>query len=143
MNSRELNILLDDPEHGSIGPAAGLLAAHATDPEAHWLVLACDYPVAQFASMRQLLQEFEGPVTCFENEDGFCEPLFALWSPEALEKLAENVEKGKTGPSWTVREMGGKLIKPRDSRWLINTNTPEEWNAALTLLQQNEDLEVW
>jgi molybdopterin-guanine dinucleotide biosynthesis protein A len=63
-----------------IGPAAGLLAAHAHDADTHWLVLTCDYPFVTVEALRQLCEEFEEPVTCFVNRNGFVEPLVAAWA---------------------------------------------------------------
>lgn len=90
-----------------IDPAAGLLAAYHTDPSAAWLVVACDLPLLISLAILQLREAFESKkdeegqvATCFRNEKGFCEPLLAIWTPEALEKLEENVtKKGKFGPS--------------------------------------------
>jgi molybdenum cofactor guanylyltransferase len=59
-----------------IGTAAGFLAAHAHNADAHWLALACDYPLVTAEAPRQLREEFEEPVT-FVNRDGFVEPLAA------------------------------------------------------------------
>ena len=58
-----------------IGPAAGLLAAHAADTQAYWLIIACDYPLLPAVALRQLINEYEEPLTCFENVGGFPEPL--------------------------------------------------------------------
>jgi hypothetical protein len=44
--------------------------------------------------------------------DGQIEPLFAIWSSEALELLKENVGKGRTGPIYTLKALGNG-IEPR------------------------------
>lgn len=132
----KIEIVWDDT-HEDIGPAAGLLSAFHQDPNATWLVVACDYPLIHIETLRQLLDEYEAPVTCFQNADGFCEPFLGIWSPKALSVLEENVKAGKLGPSRTVKEAGGKLIKPALSAsgetrewWLTNVNTKEEWEKA-------------
>jgi molybdopterin-guanine dinucleotide biosynthesis protein A len=63
-----------------IGPAIGLLVAHAHNADAYWLVLACDYPLVTAEALRQLCEEFEEPVTCFVNRDGFVESLVVAWA---------------------------------------------------------------
>ncbi|MCJ1247946.1 hypothetical protein MMC30_005161 [Trapelia coarctata] len=124
-----------------IGPAAGLLAAYREDPQAYWLVSACDYPLLQPTAIWQLVSEFEEPVTCFKNTEGYCEPLLAIWGPTALEKLKQKVQIGKTGPSSVVREMGGKMLKPAVERWLTGTNTMEEYKYAMKLAgEEHSDL---
>ena len=61
----------------------------------------------------------------------FHDPLLGVWGPQALQKLRENVQNGKFGPSWTVldflQEGKAKLVKPLDERWILGANTPEEW----------------
>lgn len=122
-----------------IGPAAGLLAAYDHDKSAHWLVLGCDYPLATLYALERLISEYEEPLTCFDGTDGFCEPLFAIWSPSALSNLKENVIKGATGPMKVVREMNAKVVKPENPEWAMGTNTPEQWDAAAILFQSSSD----
>ncbi|KAF3002543.1 hypothetical protein E8E13_007462 [Curvularia kusanoi] len=128
-------VKIPDRSPRDIGPAAGLLAAHRYDPDANWLVVACDFPLLEPAALQQLKMAFEEPVTCFTNKQGFCEPFLAIWSPHALQSLSESVDTGRTGPSYTVKHLGGKVILPKEDEWLLNTNTPEEWNAARTLIK--------
>lgn len=132
--SIQLEIILDTSNR-DIGPAAGLLAAHCLDPAATWLVIACDYPLLEAAAVRQLVQSYEPPVTCFSNADGFSEPLLGIWSPNALGSLKENVENGRSGPSFTTKKLNGKLIVPTDQGWLVNVNTRQEWTAAKARMQ--------
>jgi molybdopterin-guanine dinucleotide biosynthesis protein A len=113
-----------------IGPAAGLLAAHSHDPAATWLVVACDFPLLQAETMRQLLEQYKEPSTCFQNEEGFIEPLLGIWSPRALKELQENVNKGRFGPSYTLKKVGAKLLVPNHQDWLVNVNTKQEWEAV-------------
>jgi molybdopterin-guanine dinucleotide biosynthesis protein A len=114
-----------------IGPAAGLLAAYHADPTCSWLVVACDFPLLTTAALLQLRREFTDPLTCFRNADGFCEPLFGIWTPRALRQLEQNVKQGRSGPRFVVDEVGGKTIRPLEDAWLFNANTCEEWNEAV------------
>lgn len=91
-----------DPTSVPLGPAAGLIAAHVCAPSATWLVVGCDYPLLTAHTLQQLVKEYVPPVTCIGNEQGFLKPLLAIWSPQALGRLAENVAAGKCGPSMTV-----------------------------------------
>lgn len=116
-----------------IGPAAGLLAAYRSDLETCWLIVACDYPLLIASALKQLLNGFDGRVTCFQNEKGFCEPLLAVWSPNALQKLQDNTRRGNYGPSFVIRELNGKMIQAEREYWLFNANNKEEWNTTLEL----------
>jgi len=125
-----------------IGPAAGLLAAHREDPHATWMLVACDYPLVTVQALKQLRDAHteKSAVTCFRNAEGYVEPLLAIWSPEALKRLRENVDKGKLGPSFTVKEMDGNILQPAGSGetdlWLWNANDPNEWTKCREILEQ-------
>jgi molybdopterin-guanine dinucleotide biosynthesis protein A len=131
-----VHVVYDGPgvpsEHDStgIGPAAGLLAAHHQDESASWLVVACDYPFISVGALSQLRREWTAPVTCFENRDGFCEPLLSIWSPEALRALEENIQNGILGPSAVVKRLRGKTIRPHEEKWIFNVNTPADLELA-------------
>lgn len=122
----QLPVIYDD-RYTAIGPAAGLLSAHEKHLDT-WLIVACDYPLATEETVLQLMREYRAPATYFLVE-GQIEPLFAIWSSEALDVLKGNVEKGKTGPIYTLKSLGNGIV-PKEGRWLYNTNTPEEWEAA-------------
>ena len=91
-----------DPTSVPLGPAAGLIAAHVCAPSATWLIVGCDYPLLTEHTVHQLMTEYVPPVTCFGNPQGLVEPFLAIWSPQALGRLAENVAAGKGGPGMTV-----------------------------------------
>ena len=130
-------------DHTDIGPAAGLLTAYEKSQLGDWLVLACDYPLLNREAVDQLLVEYghsktkglQNFVTCFVNSKGFYEPLLGVWSPQALQRLRQNVHNGRLGPSRTisdlVRESKAKLVKPLDERWILGANTPEEWERCM------------
>ena len=62
----------------------------------------------------------------------FCEPLLAVWSPEALEKLAGNVKQGLTGPRFVLDQLSdARIINPESEVELFNVNTVEEWEKAV------------
>ncbi|KAK4495424.1 hypothetical protein PRZ48_013755 [Zasmidium cellare] len=129
----------DDRPAGRVdlGPASGLLAAHHRDPTAHWLVIACDYPLLCVDDLRYIIESYEPPLTCFENVEGWPEPLLAIWSPLALQALERNVQAGMTGPIKTLKALQTKRLKPLDERSLLNANTPADWEAALRIFRQN------
>lgn len=120
----------------SKGPASGILAAFQHDPEATWLVVACDYPCITTSALDQLKSAYKPPVTCFQNLEGFCEPLLGIWSPEAMRHLKRNCEKGKLSPSKAVKELGGFVIIPDGNADTVlkNVNTKEDWEIALRFL---------
>ncbi len=120
-----------------IGPAAGLLAAHEAYPEVAWLVLACDLPLLDGASLDALIQaRGEGRVAvAFRSEhDGAPEPLCAVWEPVALDRLRCRVAEGGGSLRRVLGGAGVCLLAPRTSGALDNVNTPAERERAEVLL---------
>src|SRR5579862_9380614 len=83
-----LPTIYDDTFSG-IGPASGLLSAHVTHRDT-WFVLACDFPLATEEAITQLTNAYRHPATYFLS-NGQIEPLFAIWSEDALDQLQNNV----------------------------------------------------
>jgi molybdopterin-guanine dinucleotide biosynthesis protein A len=132
-----INTIVDSVDE-DIGPAAGLLAAHSRDPAATWLILACDFPFVEAATVEQLIKDYEEPATCFRNEAGFIEPLLGIWSPQALRNLGENVKAGHSGPSYTLKRLDSKFLVPSHQEWLLNVNTKQEWEEAQDRLKTTQ-----
>jgi molybdopterin molybdotransferase len=119
------------------GPASALLAAYEEDPTATWLAFAVDFPLAPLVAFERLLAAHaRHSLTCYENDDGFLEPLFAIWTPALLARLREQVFGGNDSPSYAIRTArkldpdSVAVVKPGEATWLLNTNTPEQWAAA-------------
>ena len=120
----------------TLGPAAGLIAAHICAPSATWLIVGSDFPLLTARTLQQLVKEYVPPVTCFGNQHGFVEPLLGIWSPQALGRLVENVAAGKCGPSMTVEELDGKILTPYDENWVFGANSPKDWDTAMRVARQ-------
>ncbi|KAI1614659.1 MobA-like NTP transferase domain-containing protein [Exophiala viscosa] len=131
------------------GPVMGLVAAHKVDEQAHWMVTGCDYPLLETASLLQLSAEHssaQNAITCFRNHDGWTEPLLAIWSPYALERLLRmSSSNPHIGPSRVIRAFvdeergltgqpafsnGVGMVSPQDELWIKSVDTPAEWDAA-------------
>lgn len=141
----------DDPVRGalpqitdqmeSVGPAAGLLAAHAAHPQAAWIALACDLPQLDRATLEALVAARTGTHDAYTFDstfDGKPEPLCAIWEPAALEVLARQVaEEGKICPRRALMSGHTQRLPPRSSGALDNINTPQEREAALARLESS------
>ncbi|EED18047.1 hypothetical protein TSTA_118170 [Talaromyces stipitatus ATCC 10500] len=143
-NKVSIRFIYDDSDHDKtthtakdIGPAAGLLVAYHTNPKTNWLIVACDFPLLQIRTLQRLIESStSSPVTCYRNSKGFCEPFLAIWSPEGLEKLAENVRQGRTGPRFVIEELAdAQIISPENEMELFNVNTVKELQEACHLLK--------
>lgn len=134
-NGSSVKLIFDEASNDterSSGPACGLLAAHHQDPEATWMVLACDYPLLSGDALKLLAKQYELPVTCFRNESGFIEPLIGIWSPPALEAMEKNIAEGRYSLARVVEQCNGKTISlpPDNEHWLLNVNSKEDWQRA-------------
>ena len=116
-----------------IGPMAGLLAAQATHPEAAWLVLACDLPLLDEPTLRQLIaaRDAAALATAYRSShDGLPEPLCAIYEPRSRAALSDYVAQGKHCPRKFLLHVGAHLIEEPNPRALDNINTPEEYGAV-------------
>ena len=120
--------------HEDIGPAAGLLAAHRAHPATAWLVLACDLPLLDDATLAALVEARDGQhvaVAYRSAYDDLPEPLCALWEPAALERLEAQVRAGRHGLREVLRSADVRLLPAPANGALDNINTPEERERLL------------
>jgi molybdenum cofactor guanylyltransferase len=119
----------------NLGPIAGLLAAQALHPEGAWLVLACDLPLLDDATLAHLLRA-RAPArvaTAYRSSrDGLPEPLCAIWEPRSREPLAAYVAAGRDCPRRFLLSADIELIDEPNPGALDNVNTPEEYSFAMT-----------
>lgn len=115
--------------HAHAGPAAGILAAQTLYPQVAWLVVACDLPRLDAATLQHLLaaRDPARAATAFLSaHDGLPEPLCALWEPSSHALLATRVEAGRLCPRKVLIEGDTQLLQPFAPHALDNINTPEE-----------------
>jgi molybdenum cofactor guanylyltransferase len=122
-----------------LGPFGAILSAFREDPEAAWLVVACDLPLLDLTTL-QYLREHRNTsaiATTFASpQDGFPEPLIAIWEPKSYPVLLSFLAQGYTCPRKVLRNSEIYLITAPDADALRNVNTPEELEQVQILLQQ-------
>ncbi|HTY49550.1 MAG TPA: NTP transferase domain-containing protein [Steroidobacteraceae bacterium] len=119
------------------GPIAGIVAAQFRHPEAAWLVVACDLPFLDAATLAFLLahRDPRRQATAFRSShDGLPEPLCALYEPASAPAIAAHVAGGQTCPRKFLRRADALLLDEPNPRALDNINTPDEHGAALSAL---------
>jgi molybdopterin-guanine dinucleotide biosynthesis protein A len=132
---REYPQILDRQE--GIGPIAGILAAQAAHPDAAWLVLACDLPFLDGASLDHLIarREPQRSATAYRSaHDGLPEPLCAIYEPGSHAALEGYVAAGKRCPRKFLVQSDAVLLDQPNAQALDNINTPEEYAFATTAL---------
>lgn len=116
-----------------LGPVAGILAAQALHPGRAWLVLACDLPRLDAATLAHLVAA-RAPsrmATAYRSSyDGLPEPLCAIWEPASREPLAAYVAAGGRCPRRFLGTVDTLLLDPSRPDALDNVNTPEEYGAV-------------
>jgi molybdenum cofactor guanylyltransferase len=123
----------------NIGPIAGVLAAQAAHPHAAWLVLACDLPLLDRASLEYLLRarDPERHATAYRSShDGLPEPLCAIYEPASAAALTAHLAAGRNCPRKFLLSADVKLIDEPHPRALDNINTPEDYGSAMTALEE-------
>ncbi|SEW22779.1 molybdenum cofactor guanylyltransferase [Chitinophaga arvensicola] len=116
------------------GPSAGLLSAHALQPETAWLVIACDLPLLSVQSLELLIQsrDVSKAASAFISPvNHLPEPLIAIWEPTGLNALEENVKAGRNCPRKTMLNSDIATFNNPYEIEQFNANTPEEKAAAL------------
>ncbi len=138
---------LNDPQRNShpcivdqspdAGPIGGILAALRAHRQAAWLVVACDLPFLDAATVQQLIAERD-PLrlaTAFRSShDGKPEPLCAIYEPSSLPAIEAWVGSGQRCPRGFLAQAEVALLTLRAPRALDNINTAAEYRAAQQLL---------
>jgi molybdopterin-guanine dinucleotide biosynthesis protein A len=119
--------------HEGIGPVAGLLAAQQRHPDVAWLVLACDLPRLDAATLARLVRA-RAPghaATAYRSShDGLPEPLCAIYEPHSHAALAAAVAAGKYCPRKFLLSADTQLLDEPNPRALDNINTPQEYGSV-------------
>lgn len=119
------------------GPAAALLAAWRHDPETAWLVLACDMPALESATLQALVtgrDPARGGTAWRSPDTDLPEPLCAIWEPATLARLAAAVGQAGSGlvsPRVILTAADPLLLNPAKPAALISLNTPADLHHYL------------
>lgn len=134
----------DDPErsrfenivdrYADIGPVAGILSAMDAHPNINWLVVACDLPNIDAATLSFLLEKSdpEQSFTAFKsNYDGLPEPLCALYRSGSDAIIRRFVEDGIVCPRKILIRSDTQLLEQPDPAALDNINTPDDLASSV------------
>ena len=121
------------------GPLIGIFSAFKTKPDAAWLVIACDLPLLDLATLRYLVQNRDTTsiATTFKSPfDGLPEPLITIWEPSGYERLQSHISDGYTCPRKALirNEALVKILISPNSDTLMNANTPEDAEKVKEIL---------
>ncbi|AWV99718.1 NTP transferase domain-containing protein [Arcticibacterium luteifluviistationis] len=118
-----------------LGPYGAILSAFQTDPNAAWLVSACDLPLVNAAVFETLIKERDSSklATCFYNpETDFPDPLITLWEPKGYMRMLEFLALGYSCPRKVLINSDVKVVQAANPAILKNVNTLEEKEQFLS-----------
>ncbi|UAY56698.1 NTP transferase domain-containing protein [Arachidicoccus terrestris] len=119
------------------GPLGGILTALSSDKAFAWLVVACDLPLLNEATLQLLLNNRDRSKTAtafLSPYDGLPEPLITIWEPDSYSVLLESLDRGISCPRKVLINSDIKSVIPVEPDALMNVNTPEEAARAKEFL---------
>jgi molybdopterin-guanine dinucleotide biosynthesis protein A len=117
-----------------LGPYGAILSAFQFDPNAAWLVVACDLPLLKkedFEFLKSKRNFSKMATACFNPETNFPDPLFTIWEPKVYQTLLSYLSIGYSCPRKVLINSDTEVIHLPRPEILTNTNTPEERAAVL------------
>jgi molybdopterin-guanine dinucleotide biosynthesis protein A len=121
------------------GPIAGISAAFTSSPDAAWLVLACDLPFLDAATLDALIagRDTNLDATAFRSSvDGLPEPLCAIYEPRAREGINAQIAAGRNCPRKFLIKSRTRLLDQPNPRALDNVNTVAEYELAKVAMNE-------
>jgi len=115
--------------YDDMGPIAGILSALETEPDADWLVLACDLPNLNTQTLDYLVENAaqDRPFTAYRSShDGLPEPLCAIYRSGSARTIQAFVDDGIVCPRKMLISSDTLLLEQPDPAALDNVNTPDD-----------------
>ncbi|MEZ4883701.1 MAG: NTP transferase domain-containing protein [Chitinophagales bacterium] len=120
-----------------LGPFGAILSAFQHNPNAAWLVVACDLPLLD-ADTLQYLVDNRNPsktATAFHNPaTNFPEPLITIWESKSYLTLLQFLAQAYSCPRKVLINSDIALLQVPDVAALENVNRPEEYEEVKKLL---------
>lgn len=134
-----LNLVVDNECFFNAGPLTGLLSVHEKYPEKSVLLVGCDYPLLNETHLSMLIENIQDSafVVCFQNNDGFDEPLIAYYSNSALKEIKAYFNNGNNSLQQFIRSSNAKRLLLDENLFLSSVDTPIEHQFILNHLRTN------
>jgi molybdopterin-guanine dinucleotide biosynthesis protein A len=120
-----------------LGPMGGILSALKAHPRAAWLVLACDLPYVDDDALKTLLagrNPYKLATAFISENDGFPEPLCAVYEPKSVFRLLHFLGLGYHCPRKVLINSDTRLLKQPAAHVMTNVNSPDEFVEARRVL---------
>ena len=102
-------------------------------------MVACDLPLIDENTIRHLIEKrnpFRNATVYQSSEDGFPEPLCAIYEPKAQKALLWFLGLGYQCPRKVLINSRVELIALPEADCLKNSNTPEEYESIVKEIQK-------
>ena len=112
-----------------LGPFGGISSAFQQNPNAAWLVVACDLPLLDENTLAQLVKgrNVSKIATAFNSpHNEFPEPLITIWEPKSYPILMQFLAQGYSCPRKVLIHSDVELLDADDKDRLMNVNNPAE-----------------
>jgi len=130
-----------------MGPMGAILSAFQYNPDVAWLVLACDYPLMNAATIQQLV-DHRNPsktATAFQSvENEFPEPLITIYEPKSYAVLLQFLAQGYACPRKMLINSNIHLLlreQLKHPQVFKNVNHPKEMKAAFNQIEQTMQID--
>lgn len=131
------NPLPDAAAYAGSGPTGGILSAFEHTPRRAWLVVACDLPLLDSATIAHLVanRDSNAIATTFKSPfDGLPEPLITIWEPAAYITLLHKLQEGFKCPRKVLINNPAAILQPPHPDALLNANTPDDAERVRKIL---------
>jgi len=122
-----------------LGPYGAILSAFRAQPDAAWLVTACDLPLLNQQALDFLTaqRDTKAMATTFISPyDGLPEPLITIWEPKSYPILLSFLAQGYSCPRKALINSDTNLLTAPDPDALINVNTPGDVERVKQLIEE-------
>ena len=130
--------VLEDTFTG-LGPLGAILSAFREEPDRAWLVVACDLPLLDYATLEYLTahRNTAAIATAFNSPGNeFPEPLITIWEPKSYPVLLSFLSQGYSCPRKVLINSEINLLQSPYPEALTNVNTPGEQEKVKRSLHQ-------
>lgn len=130
---KEYTTLVDDDSFKNNGPISGLLTAFKNYPDESFLLVGCDYPLAEKKHLENLIaQGNKGyDAICYVRQSNLTinEPLITFYNNSFKGKLFTSFNAGNTSIKKVLDEVNALKIIVEDDDFLKSFDTPEEFHS--------------
>lgn len=112
-----------------LGPCGAILSAFRENPNAAWLVIACDVPLVDQKAIQELIaaRNTSKLATTFYNpETKWPAPLVTIWEPRAYGTMLQFLAQAYSCPRKVLINSPIEMIQPQRPEILMNANSPKE-----------------